>query len=314
VWRGTASAEARARAEEWAETLGGTLLEVRSSPEVDDFSETLALIERPTPVRWPSPHPIRDEVHDWLPQASATSDPPGNDSSLVARGRAEFEGIAYHLAVASSGPTHAVAIFAVRKDEESLYRGYIERALSRLEGMKPPVWPFRPWRFRLIALVCVGATAAGLWFGLVQPGRGPRPALVRWAAAILATSFALAAVIGFIALGPLVERLALAGTSRGRAASEILALGFVGAGALLGIEAWLLFRRRRVQSAPPGGVFATVSRTMSVPTVSATGGQHHPDGHSELVDPSVGANVVVPPSDAQLELNSRVAAESRPPP
>src|SRR5688572_11209945 len=104
LWNGPPSASARARADAWARSLEGRVLDVRSSPGRDEFSETVAIIERPFALPPASADPLRELASELVGPNATVTDLASPPSSIglppIIRGRVEADGLAHHVALA----------------------------------------------------------------------------------------------------------------------------------------------------------------------------------------------------------------------
>lgn len=292
---------ARSRADRWADAVEGRVLEVYGPGTTDEFEETLALIEVEGGL-WPDAAAVPEQALirqaapalgvEEAPEEVDVVEPRGSGPRMVV-GRWEHEGTTYRVALASSGPTHALLVLAVASDEDILYAPVFEEALGTLKGLAPPVeaFPHRGWRvggfigwaiFTALAWVVV-AWRSEPSISALQHGR--RVAFVCAVAALLAT------LAVYASLGDHQTQLLVAGLTREWIAAELALLGLGAALVAMAVAAALHGRQRPVQSAPSAGIFADRGRPLQMPLVDPEGvGRHeprsrrpaHPDGPSQL--------------------------------
>jgi hypothetical protein len=279
-WDDGAAADARAqrRANGWAQAWGADVRQVMSTRSTDDFAETLAILDVSTPI--PAEALTRlDAGRTWLePRVSAalgatvTLDPEGLElrprpqpGVAVLLGRARVgDGIA-RIAVAPNGARHVAVVLLVPEAEEVLHAHVFDDAVEGLDGLRPPVAPFRLDLARAaagLAWLLVGGAFAFVWVrrALPMPGAGPagrQVALVLGAVALL-----VLVLVGSFA-GDVAVELALAGSSPWGLALELALGGAVVAIVALVVTALLDRRVRPVASAPQAGSFAVSRRSTS---------------------------------------------------
>lgn len=266
------SADAAARAEGWAEALGGTVDDVYSTRTEDDFSETLALLALPaamSPGADLNPEQALEDAVGALFESEPASPRllEGTDDAPIVTGVWTEDGIVYEVAVVSAGPSQGVVLLAVRESERSLYGRIFDEAVASIAGAAPPLSPFQiaPWRTG--SLVTWGFVLVIGWLIIGNTAvRQDGAAAVGRSVAVLCV---LLAVIGgavvYMALIDEAGPLRLAKLTRSRVALEVAAGGVMAA-----LVAWFLGALRdgtvrRVESAPAGrGTFSGSSaRTLS---------------------------------------------------
>ncbi len=259
-----ASAEARARADAWADAAGGRATQVFSTDDPDGWSETLAVIE----VGGALPHDAVTDPEGSLlaafgelgrtePPRQATIDGDDSGAPPVIRGRFDSDdGETWFVALASGGPTHALVIMAVQTDEASLYASRFDDVVARLDGAAPPVSAFRIARWRIGSASAWLMFAALAWLVIArvrnEDDAGERS---RWVAGSCAFAAVAAFAIAYLLLERSADALTLAGFSRGWVATEA-ALGGIGAAIVSLLVGKIRHAQtRRIQSAPVGGVY-----------------------------------------------------------
>ena len=260
-----AARQAEARANDWAAVVDGRVAEVFSTEDADGYYETLAVIEVPGPLRSDLVIEPERALLDVFDEVLGPNEPPATASVELddegrpgaIHGRFDGEGgETWFVALASSGPSHALVIMAVQTDEVSLYERSFATIVDELEGTAPPLASFRLARWR------IGAASGWLMFGalawlVVARMRNGDTAMERArlvAVACVAVAVAVFALAWF-ALEPSSDALALLGLSRGWVAAEAALGGIVAAIVVLIAGAIRNPGTARIQSAPEGGVY-----------------------------------------------------------
>lgn len=259
-----------ARAEGWADALGGSVDDVFSTRSEDRFAETLALLSLPvamSPGAELNPERALEEAVGSLFETAPTSPRflEGTDGAPIVTGIWTEDGIVYEVAVVSGGPGQGVVFLAVRESERSLYAKIFDEAVESIEGAAPPLSPFDVGPWRTGSLVCWLLVLVVGWLVIAKT------AVAEDGAAAVGRSVAvlcilLAVVAGSVVYMILIDEagpLRLANLTRSRVALEV-----TGAGSLAALIAWFIgaFRDgtvRRVESAPAGrGTFSGSARTL----------------------------------------------------
>ncbi len=266
------SADAVARAEAWAEGLGGSVDDVYSTRAEDGFAETLALLSLPgamSPGAELNPERALVEAVGSLFESEPISPRflEGTEAAPIVTGSWTEDGIVYEVAVVSGGATQGAVFLAVRESERSLYAKVFDEAVESITGAAPPLSPFqiRPWRIGSL----IGWTLVLLLGWIIIRNTAVREdgaGAVGRSVAVLC--ILLAVVAGSVAYMALIDEagpLRLANLTRSRVAFEVAA-----GGTLAALIAWFLGALRdgtvrRVESAPTGrGTFSGSSaRTLS---------------------------------------------------
>lgn len=212
----------------------------------------------------------------------------------LVKGRGVRDEVAYHVGIASSGATHAFVIFSVREAEEALYRDRIDAAFEGLTGLGSPLHPFPHRRVRWTALLSFAALAVAGWLAFSRIWDVPYIMLGRRLALMVIAVGILVMTVAWVWLAGQGPSLVLTGESPASVGMELGLLSLLPAGLVLGFGAYMNSTRHKVQSAPEDGAF---SRSTSGPNPIVTSGEMpvsakgHPDGKSELEDPSAGADL-----------------------
>ena len=275
---GEGSPDAVARAEEWADALGGSVDEVFSTRAGDGFAETLALVSVPvamSPGADLNPERALEEAVGSLFEAAPTSPRfrEGTDGAPVVTGIWTEDGIVYQVAVVSGGPSQGVVFLAVRESEQSLYATIFDEAVESIAGAAPPLSPFESGPWRTGSLIGWLLTLIISWLVIANTSVGQDGAAAVGRSVAVVCIF-LAVVTGSIAYMTLIDEagpLRLANLTRSRVALEVAA-----GGTLAALIAWFLGALRdgtvrRVESAPAGrGTFSGSARTLAPNLVPAT--------------------------------------------
>jgi hypothetical protein len=266
--------QARRRADAWADAWGADLRRVMSTRSADDFAETLAVLDVASPIPAEALAGL-EAGRTWLEPrvsaafgATATLDPerlelrsrpqPGV-AVLLARVRVG-DRIA-RVAMAPHGARHLAVVLLVPEAEEVLHARAFDDVVAGLDGLAPPIAPFRLGLVRgaaWLAWLLVGGAFAFEWARRSLPLPGARVAGRQVAVALVLVALLVLVLAGSL-LGDAAVELALAGSSPWGLALELGLGGAVAAGVVLGgTELW----ERRigpVASAPQAGSFAISS-------------------------------------------------------
>lgn len=258
------SADAAARADEWAEALGGTVEDVYSTRAEDDFSETLALLSLPIAMS-PGADLNPEQALENAVGALFESEPAsprlleGTDEAPIVTGAWTEGGIAYEVAVVSAGPSQGVVLLAVRESEQSLYGRIFDEAVAGVAGAAPPLSPFQiaPWRTGSLVVWVFVLVIGWLIIGNTAVRQDGAAAVGRSVAVLCILLAVIAGAIVYMVLIDEAGPLRLAKLTRARVALEVAAGGVMAA-----LVAWFLGALRdgtvrRVESAPAGsGTFS----------------------------------------------------------
>ncbi|MBV1858548.1 MAG: hypothetical protein KUG77_09060 [Nannocystaceae bacterium] len=264
------SPDAVARAEEWAEALGGSVDDVFSTRSDDGFAETLALLSLPiamSPGAELNPERALEQAVGSLFESEPASPRllEGTQGAPIVTGVWTEDGVVYEVAVVSGGAKQGVVFLAVRESESSLYAKVFDDAVESIVGAAPPLSPFKvgPWRTgSLIGWVLV-LVIGWLFIGSTGVREDGAAAIGRSVAVLCILLSVVAGSVVYIMLIDDAGPLRLASLSRSRVALEV-----AGGGSLAALLAWFLGALRdgtvrRVESAPAGrGTFSGSARTL----------------------------------------------------
>ncbi|MEM9456415.1 MAG: hypothetical protein AAGF11_19700 [Myxococcota bacterium] len=282
---GSAHALARDRAQAWANAWDAEVRDVMSTRSLDDFVETLAVIDAGQPL----PAEVLDDpeqARTWLrKQTTAALGPkatidqlellPQNEPGVaILQARVVMGEDIARLAFAPTGARHTAVVLLTPTAEEVLYARVFEDAVDSLDGLRAPVAPFARSTTRGIALglwLVVGVVFAIVWTRRSLPRPGARVA-GRQVAGLLAGAVIPVIVLARVLLGRASVELALADSSPWAMAFELGSGGLVMAGlVVIATEVWER-RLQPVASAPQEGSFAvTGPMSRRRPTESSAG-------------------------------------------
>jgi len=256
-------AEAAERTNRWATALAATPLEIRCSAGGDDYTETMALLERGAPL----PPNLIDDVDrtmGWLDaQVSgltggkpaqqgewvhAPGTPAGyfRASYLVGRERLQ-------VTVLPDGDKTVFMVLSHLEAEELIYAPLFDELHASLQVGAVPLNPFDLSglrTFNFIGWLLALFVAYGVALGLFSERKGDHARVGRIAAAGLVGLAVLAALIVFVALGDAAAALEAVGSSVSSVATEVFGVGVAAAGVAFGLGTLLQSDEGVVRSAP----------------------------------------------------------------
>lgn len=280
-----AQPEARDRAEAWALAWKGTVRDVKSTRNADDFAETLALLDLTGPMP-PEAMVDADGARPWVEQrvaaalgASASLDsveviPASAPGVSIVEARATVDGRVARLAFGPTGARHRAMVLMVPSAEEVLHTRAFDDAREALDDLRPPVLPFAHDLVRGLAMglwLVGGVLLAVVWTRRSLPLPGARVAGRQVAGLLLGVAVLVMLVTGMGLADSAVE-LELSGTSPWTLAIE-LGLGGMAMAGLVALATELWARRLQpVASAPTDGSFSATGSTIRRHAADLTAG------------------------------------------
>lgn len=251
------------RANRWSEALGGIVASVHASTGIDDFVETMAVIERDTPVPLEI---LGDDAKTaaWLDEQlrpiTGGSEPQEIGWKLTPNIPAGFAFGRYALAdvrliamAVPDGDRTVFVLMAARTSEDLFYDPIFEEVRTTAMGGAAPVHPFDLSGHRTWSLVgwLIGLVGAyGLSLAVFSERKGDHRRVGRIAAFILSGAAVAAAIVVYLKLQGQEAALAAVDSSASGLSAEAFGLGALAAGVAFVIGQLLERGEARVQMLP----------------------------------------------------------------
>ena len=264
-WRGLGELDAGAgeRANTWATALSAVALEIHCSAGGDDYTETMALLERAEAI----PAKLIDDVDAslaWLDAQTTgiTGGTPAEEGQWihgpeipggVFRARYLVGDERIQISVIPDGESTVFLVMSHRKGDELLYNALFDEVNVSLAGGAAPVNPYDVDGFRkfnFIAWLLGLGLAYGISLVSFSERKGDHARVGRFAAIGLAGLAAVAALAIYVMMGDQGDALAAVGSSPSSLATEVFGVGVLAAGLAFVLGVVLQRDEGIVRSAP----------------------------------------------------------------
>jgi hypothetical protein len=273
------------RAQGWASALGGSLTRTEGSGNVDNFVETLAIIEFAFTMDGSALESdaaaqgyldsfMSPLVGDSEAQEIARVALPGEGGAVSVQGHYLVGGKRIQAVIIPEGTRTSLLLVASLESEYVLYAPILSSVLDSIGGGAAPVLPFEVKSFRskyiagwLLAFVLIYFASIALF----SERKGDHKRVGARAAGICAALAVGGGIFLYLWLGDAGPSLAAVGSSAGDLATEFLGFGLVGATIVFGIAQFLESDEGVIMSAP-----ASVSLSSKLSGVGAPPPSHLP--------------------------------------
>ena len=274
------------RANAWADALGGRVIRTEGSASIDNFVETLAVINFDSPLKAgalennEAAQAYLDELMQPLVGDARAEDlqrvPLPTTKVMSIRGHYLVGGTRLETVLLPDGTKTTLVIVGGLESEHILYAPIMSPLLDSIDGGAAPVEPFDVGSFRTKYLIAWLLAFLGIYFGSIaafSERKGDHKRTGGFSALITGALAIVAALVTWLVFGGDAASLEAVGSTASDLASEVFGVGVLGALVIFGVAQLLESDSGPIQSAP-------VRTAINVPATPPAG--HIPNEPSEI--------------------------------